>query len=36
LENAFWCFPASFREHIKETVEKAIKCGTADLGYARY
>jgi hypothetical protein len=28
--------PASFREDIKETIEKAIKRGTADLGYARY
>lgn len=39
--DGFWkmhsgVFPASYREDIKETVEKAIKCGTADLGYARY
>lgn len=29
-------FPESYREDIKETVEKAIKCGSRDLGYARY
>jgi hypothetical protein len=29
-------FPESFREDIKETVEKAIRCGTRDLGFARY
>lgn len=39
--DGFWkmhsgVFPESYREDIKETVEKAIKCGTADLGYARY
>lgn len=39
--DGFWkmhsgLFPESFREDIKETVEKAIRCGTRDLGYARY
>lgn len=29
-------FPKSFRDDIKETVEKAIKCGTRDMGFARY
>jgi len=29
-------FPEAYREDIKETVEKAIHCGTRDLGYARY
>ncbi|QDP41559.1 transposase zinc-binding domain-containing protein [Radiobacillus deserti] len=29
-------FPESYGSHIKETVEKTIRCGTADLGYARY
>lgn len=29
-------FPESYRHQIKETVEKTIKCGSADLGYARY
>jgi hypothetical protein len=29
-------FPESYRNDIKETVEKTIKCGTRDLGYARY
>ncbi|KAF0825384.1 hypothetical protein KIS1582_0691, partial [Cytobacillus firmus] len=29
-------FPETYREDIKETVEKAIRCGTSDLGYARY
>ena len=29
-------FPKSFRNDIKETVEKAIKCGTRDMGFARY
>ncbi|MCQ6282150.1 transposase zinc-binding domain-containing protein [Bacillus sp. EB600] len=29
-------FPESYREDIKETVEKAIRCRTSDLGYARY
>jgi len=29
-------FPESYREDIKETVEKAIRCNTSDLGYARY
>ena len=36
----FWelniSFPKSFRDDIKETVEKAIKCGTRDMGFARY
>ncbi|MBO0961655.1 transposase zinc-binding domain-containing protein [Neobacillus sp. MM2021_6] len=31
-----YLFPVSYREDIKETVEKAIRCGTRDLGYARY
>lgn len=39
--DGFWkihsdLFPASYREDIKETVEKAIRCGSSDLGYARY
>jgi len=39
--DGFWrmhsdLFPKSYREDIKETVEKAIRCGTKDLGYARY
>lgn len=29
-------FPESYRNDIKETVEKTICCGTTDLGYARY
>jgi len=29
-------YPESYRNDIKEAVEKAIRCGTADLGYARY
>ncbi|UFT98462.1 transposase [Radiobacillus kanasensis] len=29
-------FPESYRSHIKETVKKTIRCGTTDLGYARY
>jgi plasmid rolling circle replication initiator protein Rep len=29
-------YPASFRDDIKETVQKAIRCGTSDLGYAKY
>ena len=29
-------FPASYREDIKETVLKTIRCGSSDLGYARY
>jgi hypothetical protein len=31
-----WRFPEYYREVIKETVEKAMHCGTSDLGYARY
>lgn len=39
--DGFWkihsdLFPTEYREHIKETVEKTIRCGTTDLGYARY
>lgn len=39
--SGFWemnerLFPEEYREHIKETVEKTIKCGTKDIGYARY
>ncbi len=39
--SGFWemhdsLFPAAYREYIKETVEKTIKCGTRDMGYARY
>lgn len=29
-------FPASYREDIKETVLKTIKCRSSDLGYAKY
>lgn len=29
-------FPSEYRDDIKETVEKAIKCGTRDIGYAKY
>ena len=29
-------FPEKYREDIKETVEKTIRCGTKDIGYARY
>ncbi|THE12293.1 transposase [Bacillus timonensis] len=29
-------YPVSYRDDIKEAVEKAIRCGTADLGYAKY
>lgn len=29
-------FPKALQADIKETVEKAIRCGTKDLGYARY
>lgn len=29
-------FPKSLQKDIKETVEKAIRCGTKDLGYAKY
>ncbi|WP_169792847.1 IS91 family transposase [Lentibacillus amyloliquefaciens] len=29
-------FPKAYRSHIKETVEKTIRCGTRDLGFARY
>lgn len=39
--DGFWkmhsdLFPVSYREDIKETVEKAVRCGSRDLGYARY
>lgn len=39
--SGFWymyshLFPEDYRDDIKETVEKAIRCGTTDLGYARY
>ncbi|MDP4107371.1 MAG: hypothetical protein Q8935_20750 [Bacillota bacterium] len=39
--DGFWkmysgVFPATYLEDIKATIEKAITCGTADLGYARY
>jgi plasmid rolling circle replication initiator protein Rep len=39
--DGFWkmhsyLFPKSYQADIQETVEKAIKCGTSDLGYARY
>ena len=29
-------FPEKFRNDIKDTVEKAIKCGTGDMSFARY
>ncbi|WP_180955744.1 IS91 family transposase [Bacillus sp. V33-4] len=29
-------FPKSYQADIKETVEKAMRCGTTDLGYSRY
>ena len=29
-------FPETYRDDIKETVEKAIRCGTRDPGYSRY
>ena len=29
-------FPESYREDIKETVLKTIRCGSSDVGYARY
>ena len=29
-------YPETYRDDIKETVQKAIRCGTTDLGYARY
>ena len=29
-------FPEAYRDDIEETVKKTIKCGTADMGYARY
>jgi hypothetical protein len=29
-------FPKEIRKDIKETVEKAMRCGSRDLGYARY
>ncbi|MCJ7843450.1 hypothetical protein MUB24_21750 [Lederbergia sp. NSJ-179] len=28
-------FPKSYRKDMKETVEKAMRCGTRDLGYSR-
>lgn len=39
--DGFWkmhsnLFPKSYQADIQETVEKAIKFGTSDLGYARY
>jgi plasmid rolling circle replication initiator protein Rep len=39
--DGFWkmnsdTYPSSYRDDIKETVQKAIRCGTRDLGYARY
>ncbi|MCO7127380.1 transposase zinc-binding domain-containing protein [Sporolactobacillus shoreicorticis] len=39
--DGFWkfhsdLFPESYREDIKETVQKTIKCGTRDLGFAKY
>lgn len=39
--DGFWkmhydVFPSDYREDIKEAVEKTIRCGTRDLGYARY
>ena len=37
----FWSFhanrfPASYRQDIEETVQKALRCGTKDMGYIRY
>lgn len=29
-------YPSSYRDDIKDTVQKAIRCGTSDLGYAKY
>lgn len=29
-------FPKELRKDIEETVEKAVRCGTRDMGYARY
>lgn len=29
-------FPKGYKEDIKETVEKAIKCGSKDIGFAKY
>jgi hypothetical protein len=39
--HGFWqmhsgLFPESLRKDIEETVQKSIRCGTKDLGYARY
>ncbi|SER28250.1 transposase zinc-binding domain-containing protein, partial [Piscibacillus halophilus] len=39
--NGFWAlhaqrFPVDYRDDIEETVIKTIRCGTKDLGYARY
>lgn len=39
--DGFWklhadSFPKSYQEDIKETVNKAIRCSTTDLGYSRY
>ena len=39
--SGFWymhseLFPKAYRDDIKETVEKTIRCSTMDLGYARY
>ena len=29
-------FPAAYRQDIEETVQKAMRCGSRDLGYIRY
>jgi hypothetical protein len=39
--DGFWkihstLFPQKYRNDIEETVQKAIRCGTTDLGYSRY
>ena len=39
--DGFWkmhstLFPSVYRNDIKETVQKAIRCGTSDLGIAKY
>lgn len=39
--DGFWkmhsnLFPKRYRKDIEETVQKAIRCGTRDLGYSRY
>jgi hypothetical protein len=39
--DGFWkmhstLFPERYRKDIEETVQKAIRCGTRDLGYSRY